>query len=60
MVTMSIFNLPGRLISRREVALHAGKNRFAWTPGTTAPDGIYLIRFRADNFRLQKKVLFLK
>ena len=59
-VKMSVFNLLGRLITEREITVHAEDNRFSWTPQKKLPGGVYIVRFDAGNLRLHRKVLYLK
>ncbi len=55
-----IFNLLGRKVLERNVAVNTGENSFTWFPESVVPSGIYLIRFDFGRIQFGGKVLYLK
>ncbi|MBN2541824.1 DNRLRE domain-containing protein [bacterium] len=51
---LSIYNLKGKLIE----TLDEGEKQ--WTPGESAPSGIYLVRVEANNMETSIRVMYLK
>ncbi|MCK5116304.1 MAG: agmatine deiminase family protein [Candidatus Aegiribacteria sp.] len=59
-VTMTVFDISGRVLAVADNALETGFDSFTWTPDETVPAGVYIIRLSSSEWQTAQKVTLFR
>ncbi len=59
-VTMTVFDISGRVVTEDTNSIEAGFDSFTWTPGETVPAGVYIIRLESPGWQTAQKVTLIR
>ncbi len=59
-VTMTVFDISGRVMAVADNPLETGFDSFTWTPGDTVPAGVYIIRLESPGWQAVQKVTLIR
>lgn len=57
---IKIFNLLGKLVFEKEIAIQRGDNNLIWQPASDTPSGLYWVSFQCGKQRFVNRVVYLK
>ncbi len=59
-VTMTVFDISGRILAAAANSAEAGFDSFIWTPDETVPAGVYIIRLESSGWQTAQKVTLFR
>ena len=59
-VTMTVFDISGRVVTEAANSAQAGFDSFTWTPDETVPAGVYIVRLESPGWQTTQKVTLIR
>jgi len=59
-VTMTVFDISGRVVDAAVNSVEAGFDSFTWTADDTVPAGVYIIRLESPGWQAVQKVTLIR